>query len=139
MTCAKVRYDNNKEAKIEYQTTYQQSYRSTIDGRVTIMWHLAKNRAKEKGLPFSITKQDIKDLLLSSEYCSITGDKLELTNQNKTANAYAPSIDQIVAGQGYTRENMQVVCWWYNAAKGNWFTDEEARKKFGKERSSGEA
>jgi len=36
----------------------------------------------------------------------------------------SPSLDQITPGGGYKRRNVQVVVWWYNAAKQR-FTDRE--------------
>lgn len=36
----------------------------------------------------------------------------------------SPSLDQIIPGKGYTMRNIQVVCWWYNAAKQR-FSDKE--------------
>ena len=35
-----------------------------------------------------------------------------------------PSIDKINPELGYTKDNCQIVCWWYNVSKQR-FTDEE--------------
>jgi hypothetical protein len=35
---------------------------------------------------------------------------------------FAPSADRIDPGRGYTKDNVQIVCWQYNAAK-HTFTD----------------
>lgn len=35
-----------------------------------------------------------------------------------------PSLDKIDPSGGYTKSNVQVVCWWYNASKQQ-FTDAE--------------
>ena len=95
------------------------------------LWHRIKLRATESTIPCTITLQEIIEKLEATNgICPATGD---LFNYDLigTANPYSPSLDQIVPGLGYTIENTQIVCWWYNAAKGDWFTDEEARIKFG--------
>jgi len=49
--------------------------------------------------------------------------KCELTNIPFTWEARQPtalSIDRIDPTIGYTKENVRFVCWWINAAMGNW-------------------
>jgi hypothetical protein len=105
------------------------------------MWGGAKKRALKKGAmaQFTITRMDVYNKLLACDgFCPITGEPFDFSlvgfNQQ---NARGPSLDQIIPGKGYTNENTQVVVWWYNAAKGSWFTDEEARAKFGRPRPEG--
>lgn len=112
---------------------------ASVWGRASVMWGRAKRRAGKKSTLFTITKTEIFDKLLACDgFCPITGEPFDFSligfNQQ---NARGPSVDQIVASQGYTKENTQIVVWWYNAAKGNWFTEEEARAKFGKPRPEG--
>ena len=47
--------------------------------------------------------------------CPRTGLKFVL--QDGPRKAMTPSLDQINLGNGYTKRNVQVVSWWYNAAK----------------------
>jgi hypothetical protein len=127
------RYKKNNGCVECIKLKYQNS-RESLWGRARIMVGHAKRRAKKAGIECSITHADIlKKLQECNGFCPVTGDPFDLTvlTPNKQ-NAYGPSIDQIEAGKGYTPENTQIVCWWYNAAKGDWFTDSEARAKFGR-------
>ena len=63
----------------------------------------AKNRAKNKNLPFDITLEDI----IIPEFCPILGIKLEKGNGIACDNS--PSIDRINSDFGYTKDNI-VVC-----------------------------
>ncbi len=132
VACVKRYYANNRVKYLKYAIDYQKKYATTIKGKVSSMWNRAKTRATNTGSPFTITQDDLIARLTASEYCPITGDKFDFSASAANANAYAPSLDQIVPGVGYTPENIQIVCWWFNAAKGDWFTDAQARAKFGK-------
>lgn len=111
--------------------------RECLWGKAKILYMGCKKRASETGLLCTITEAEILEKLLACDgFCPITGDAFSLDTRG-TSNAYTPSLDQIVPGKGYTTENVQIVVWWYNAAKGNWFTEEEARSKFGKPRPVG--
>lgn len=58
-------------------------------------------------------------------FCEITHSKLDLVFRDGVHNPYAPSLDQIVPGQGYVPGNIQIVAVWYNRMKGG-LTDSEA-------------
>lgn len=59
--------------------------------------------------------------------CEITGKEFTWGPKEPTS----LSIDRINPDIGYTKENVRFVCWWINAAMGNW--GEEAIKKLIKE------
>lgn len=48
--------------------------------------------------------------------CEVTGVPFEWTSRSP----YGLSIDRIDTDVGYTKENVRFVCWWLNAAMGNW-------------------
>ena len=111
-------------------------FRESIWGCAKSLLNGAKHRNLAKGLLFTMTLEDIlRKFEESKGYCAISGDAFNLTTDN---NAYAPSLDQISPGEGYTNENTQLVCWWANAAKGDWFTHEESKAKFWKQPPSEE-
>lgn len=60
--------------------------------------------------------------------CGVTGLELSLDAPGTKfhRNPWAPSLDRIDPHEGYTADNVRVVCWMYNAAKGT-ATDEEVR------------
>lgn len=85
----------------------------------------AKHRATKKGLEYDIDVDFIYDILKGGK-CARTGIEFSLGYNGKSfkdRNAYTPSIDKIDPTKGYTKDNVQVVCWWYNLSKSN-FSDQ---------------
>lgn len=77
----------------------------------------AKDRAKKKNLPFTITKEYLKELWDKQDgKCAISGVKMTY----KQCNGRTPknvSIDQINHKKGYIPENIQLVCMAINQMK----------------------
>ena len=82
------------------------------------LWHNARQRAARKGLPFSITIEDIH----IPEYCPILGLKLEMNDGKPGPNS--PSLDQIRPGHGYVPGNVQVISHQANTMK-SYATDKQ--------------
>lgn len=79
----------------------QQKYRNSHPDKLWI--GMVKQRAKEKGIPFTISEDDI----VIPRYCPILG--IPLFRIGKIATANSPSIDKIVPELGYIPGNVQVV------------------------------
>lgn len=80
------------------------------------IYDLAKQRARRKGLKFSITERGIARVWRHQRgLCKLTGVKLEQTIDRENLNT--GSLDQIVPGEGYTPENVQFVSVWANRSK----------------------
>ena len=120
------RTEKHKAAqKIVNDRAYLQSS-STLEGRADLLWKSAKQRAKNKKIPFTITKEMICERLLVTDRCEITGDLFDYTPRiDVRQNPYAASLDQKIPSNGYTPENIQIVSFWYNRFKGD-LLDEEA-------------
>jgi hypothetical protein len=104
-------------------------YRQTNHGRAVILLCDARKRARQQNLPFALTVEWIEEKLKFG-VCEQTGDAFNLTLfKNSHRNMFAPSLDQIIPAGGYTPENTQIVCWWWNSFKHN-RTDEEAWQHF---------
>lgn len=78
----------------------------------------ARNRAKAKGLPFDLTAETCLEIIHKQRYrCALTRMKFSAI---KTAGSprmpFAPSIDQIAPGAGYTLANSRIVCVIVNTA-----------------------
>ena len=73
------------------------------------MYHNAQHRAKKKGIPFTITIDDI----VIPETCPLLG--IELVSTNDKRDPRNPSLDQISPGQGYTPDNI-----WVISSRANW-------------------
>ena len=67
------------------------------------MFHNAQHRAKRKGIPFSITIDDI----IIPETCPLLGIPLVSTNDKRDPRN--PSLDQKIPGKGYTPDNIWVI------------------------------
>jgi len=77
------------------------------------LYHVAKSRAKRKGLPFTIDKEDVR----IPEFCPILGIKLE--RGDKKFHDNSPSLDQIIPNKGYTKDNVMVISFRANRLKGD--------------------
>ena len=72
----------------------------------------AKGRAKQAGMEFSISLEDI----IIPTYCPIFGVLLD-TYVIKSRNEHSPSLDRIDSTKGYIPGNVQVISWKANRAK----------------------
>ena len=80
--------------------------RKDKDPRINLLGN-ARERARQKNLPFEITREDI----IIPEVCPI----LKVPIVRKTY--YAPSIDRIDNALGYTKNNIQIISHKANAMK----------------------
>lgn len=90
------------------------------------LFAVTKSRSKTKGIDFDLTMEFILDHLKKGT-CPKTGITFTFTNNGNNAGTRkvsTPSIDKIDPRKGYTKDNVQIVCWWYNLSKST-FTDEE--------------
>jgi hypothetical protein len=74
------------------------------------LWSIAKRRAKERNLEFSIDSEDI----VIPEYCPILGVKLE-----RSILRQSPSVDRIDSSKGYIKGNVRVISHRANTIKNN--------------------
>lgn len=89
----------NREREINKETR--------LKNRVVFLLRSARDRAKQEGLPFSITKEDVP----IPTHCPVLGVKLEVHTR------YAPSIDKIEPSKGYIPGNVWVISWKANSMK----------------------
>lgn len=80
-------------------------------------WLGARARAKDKSLPFTITKEDLLTIWKAQNgKCAISG--LDMTYELEKGRTYTNvSIDQISPSVGYTVDNIQLVCMAVNQLK----------------------
>ena len=83
--------------------------------------HKAKLRAKEKGLEFTITRDDV----VIPSHCPILLEPIQV--RAATFNRWAPSLDRIDNGLGYVPGNVRIISWQANYVKGNMTVDQIER------------
>lgn len=89
------------------------------------LFHAANHRAIKNRLEFDLDIDWIVDQLKLP--CPRTGARFQLLASSSgygDRGPFGPSLDKIDPRRGYTKDNVQVVCWWYNVAKQR-FTDQE--------------
>jgi len=99
-----------KETTIAFNKTKRKEPGSKkADDRRYKMFHNAQHRAKKKGIPFTISMDDI----IIPETCPLLGIPLVSTNDKRDPRN--PSLDQKIPGQGYTPDNI-----WVTSSRANW-------------------
>lgn len=88
-------------------------YRATEYGAASHMYWNAKKRAADDGLAFDLTKEWIFEAVKAGR-CQVSGLLFDTSSGRKP---WAPSLDKINPKGGYTKDNVQVVVWMYNACK----------------------
>lgn len=109
--CNNCKTKQNKEARANYSDDKR------LEKILQERWLGARDRAKYRKRLFDITKQDLMDLWNKQEgKCAIS--KIPMTfNMDSGRNPYNVSIDQINPAQGYTKDNIQLVCTCVNQLK----------------------
>jgi hypothetical protein len=84
-------------------------------------YNVAKRRARLKNIPFTLTLEEMHELILESNgCCAITGIRFSVERERGTRRPWIPSIDQKKPGLGYTKENCRLVCSAVNIAMNEW-------------------
>lgn len=103
---------------------YKESYSAqpVVRGRAAFV--AARQRAKASGLPFSLSESWIEDRIVAGR-CELSGIEFTYGRSPKGCrnNPFAPSVDQIVPGLGYTEANSRLVLAALNNALGEWGED----------------
>lgn len=100
----------------------QKRWYHTVEGRAKALLKSAWHRAAKMGLLFDITENFVLEKLRKGT-CERTGIPFEYgLSDTAWRTPWVPSIDRIDSEKGYTVDNVQIVCWMYNAAKTQ-FTD----------------
>lgn len=115
---AKARRDRGQERIVQREWRKQQ--RSNPNGRYRAGRLLAEAKQRAE---CSITMNWIAERI-SKGTCEVTGIPFDLSGHGYPPNCFAPSLDKIDPTQGYHPNNVKVVVWIYNRAKGpNSFED----------------
>jgi hypothetical protein len=102
-----------RDACRECNAAYMRGYlrRRRFEKPARTLWDRARKRAKDRGLPFALTK----DSLAIPSTCPALGMRLHLRGRRM---ACSPSLDRIVPERGYVAGNVRVVSDRANRLKG---------------------
>lgn len=92
------------------------------------MLYKAKNRAKDQGVPFNLTIEDLESLIV--EYCPITLQPLDWTKEfveNGRCHDNSPSLDKNIPEFGYVKSNCAIISHRGNTIKSNGTLEEHRR------------
>jgi len=95
----------------------------TVEWWARRMCRRARENAKAKNRFYDLRWEDVaKLILLQRSCCAVTGYPFSF-NRDKRRNPFAPSLDQIAAGQGYTLPNIRLTLVLVNTAMNAWGDD----------------
>jgi len=113
--------DGKRSACIECESNAHKGYNPDVHGPAQRrwrkahperwMWQYVKGRAKSKGIPFTLDREDI----VIPEFCPILG--IPLIGGVGVSSPNSPSLDKIRPELGYVKGNVQVVSMRANAMK----------------------
>lgn len=83
--------------------------------RATLLWRYAKKRAVDKGLPFSITVDDIKAVWPTDGTCPVL--KVQLEHGARGFVDTSPTLDAFIPERGYIPGNISVISYRANRIK----------------------
>lgn len=91
---------------------------SDLKYRARFLWLGTKNRAKRKGIEFTLSLNWVEDRIRKG-VCEATKIPIDWKTHNANPGPWGPSIDRTDPKLGYTESNSKIVCWAYNRAKGS--------------------
>lgn len=129
------KYRNSKKGKVvtaARMKAYEESgqmkawhavRRTKPESRTSQMLASVRSRALKSNLEFTLLFDDVYPSVTAGR-CTKTGIPFDLNpHKDHRVHPFAPSIDRIDATKGYTKGNVQIVCWAYNLAKNEYGPD----------------
>ncbi len=101
--------ENNKDSKNKGALEYY--YKKKVEDPVRYLLKYAKLRAKQKGIEFSLVKEDI----VIPKLCPYLQVPLTIAGDRK----HSPSIDRIDPSLGYSKGNIEIISTLANSMKWN--------------------
>ena len=87
-------------------------------GFAAALWKRAQTNARTKGVPFTITREDVARMIEAADgRCPLAGIAFDYAPVAQRFRPWAPSLDRLVPALGYTRDNCRVVCAYINLAQ----------------------
>lgn len=113
--------ENAEELKLKRKAQYDRRKREEREVSALIG---ARNRAKQKGMDFDLTKEWVK---ARADRCELSGLPFRPEYDGVHGrNPFAPSVDRIDSSRGYTQDNCRVILYCLNMGLGQWGLEEVA-------------
>lgn len=106
-----IRFQKEKEYSSKYYKLKPYSTYNSVD---KLFW-AATRRAKDKGLEFTICKEDI----VIPDICPYLGIPLVKHRKRGDSRRDIATLDRIDPAKGYTKDNIEVISWLANTMKNN--------------------
>lgn len=108
---------------------YNANRRASLLGTLKYMLIHVRSRSKRKGLPFDLDMEWLKEELVKNNFCCARSNlPLTPSREDKAGKRgiypTTISLDKVDPTKGYTKDNVEVVCYLYNISK-NKFTTED--------------
>jgi hypothetical protein len=100
----------------------ERSAKRKAENREAALLNACRGSARRRGHECSLTLDDVLALVRPMR-CEATGLPLSWEWGGPGANPWAPSIDRLDCGDGYHLDNVRLVCWAFNQARGAWPDD----------------
>jgi hypothetical protein len=101
---------------------YQDQYRNDRSFRARSLVRAIEKRCRRTGTAFDLTPEWLTERL-NTGACELTGMPFVFKVEGARPDPFAPSVDRISAGGGYTQENCRVVLFAVNIAMNSWGLD----------------
>jgi hypothetical protein len=121
-TCMHARQDKwralNRDRNKENQDQWH------LENYPRIAWQTAKTRAKQQGVPFTLTVDDVKALFAEADGCPVFGTPFARRVGRSGPCPHSPSIDRFDPPKGYILGNVCIISWRANMIKRDATTEE---------------
>lgn len=107
--------EEQKEEQLKWKREYNKKRQASLNldqrrhQKIVTMYSHAKNRAKDRDLPFNIIKQDIADVWPKDDYCPALRIALKIRRGRGRPTDNSPNLDRIIPHLGYVKGNIAVV------------------------------
>ena len=114
--------EQNKAKKERYYA----SFAGDLNKALNYHFMEARKGAKRRNIDFNLTFDDYKALYEKQQgLCALSGIEMTLLHgTTKQQNPTKISTDRIDNNKGYSKDNIQLIAWQANCAKGTWTTEQ---------------